>query len=119
MQKVSHRLSRVEMQLMRQIATLLEREIDDPRIKDVTVTHVNISKDLRHARIYFTVLDDSKAEKITFALNHTVSYLRRRIGETLALRVVPELFFTYDEDLQKAQHLMDLINKLNPDEKKP
>lgn len=118
MQKVSHRLSRVETQLMRQIATLLEREIDDPRIKDVTISHVNMSKDLRHARIYFTVLDDSQAQKITFALNHTVSYLRRRIGETLALRVVPEIFFIYDEDLNKAQKLTDLINRLNPDERK-
>ncbi len=118
MQKVSHRLSRVEMQLMRQIATLLEREIDDPRIKDVTISHVNMSKDLRHAKIYFTVLDESRAEKITFALNHTVSYLRRRVGESLALRVVPELFFIYDEDLHKAQQLTDLITSLNPDEKK-
>src|SRR4051812_34602923 len=105
MQKVSHRLSRVETQLMRQLATLLEREIDDSRIKDVTISRVNMSKDLRHARIFFTVLDDSQVEKTTFALNHAVSYLRRRVGETLALRVVPQLFFTYDEELNKAQQL--------------
>lgn len=118
MQKVSHRLSRVETQLMRQIATLLEREIDDPRIKSVTISHIKMSKDLRHAKIYFTVLDEAQAKKTTFALNHTVSYLRRRVGETLALRVVPELFFIYDEDLNKAQNLMDLISKLNSDENK-
>jgi ribosome-binding factor A len=118
MQKPSHRLSRVETQLMREVATILEREIDDPRIKGVTISHVDMSKDLHHAKIYFTLLEESQAEKIGFALNHTVSYLRRRIGESLALRVVPELFFIYDEELHKAQHLTDLINNLNQDEKK-
>jgi ribosome-binding factor A len=113
MKKPSHRLSRVESQLMRQLATLIEREIDDPRISDVTISRLKMSKDLRHAKIYFTVLEEQHAQKVVHALNHTVTYLRRRIGETLDLRVVPELFFIYDEELQKAQHLSDLISKLN------
>ena len=113
MQKTSHRLSRVETQLMRQVATLIEREIDDPRIPDVTISRVTMSKDLRHAKIYFTVLDEKRAEKAVYALNHAVTYLRRRIGETLSLRIVPELFFIYDEELEKAQNLTNLIDRLS------
>jgi len=109
----SHRLSRIETEIMRELAILIEREIEDPRIKNVNITRVKISPDLRHARIFFTVLDDKLAEKVTHGLKHAVTYLRRRIGETLSLRVVPELIFTYDQALRKAEHLMELIDRLD------
>lgn len=115
--KPSHRLDRAQMQIMREIAVLLEREIEDPRIKKVVITRASLSPDLRHAKVYFTVFsaEDASPEdikKLTFALNHSVSYLRRRIGENLKLRVTPELFFIYDDNLEKAEHLIRVIDSL-------
>jgi ribosome-binding factor A len=109
----SHRLSRVEAEIMREVATLIERELEDPRIKNICITRAKISPDLRHARIFFTVLEESQAEKATHGLNHAVTYLRRRIGETLLLRVVPQLVFSYDNALRKAEHLVELIDQLD------
>jgi len=115
--KPSHRLSRAETQIMREIAILLEREIEDPRIKNVTISKVSMSLDLRHAKVYFTLFtsennNKENIKKITYALNHSVSYLRRRIADNLKLRVIPELFFVYDNQLKDAEHLIDIINKL-------
>lgn len=109
----SHRLSRVETEIMREVATLIERELEDPRIKNICITRVKMSPDLRHARIFFTVLNDKLAEKATHGLNHAVTYLRRRIGEALTLRVVPQLVFTYDQDLRDAEHLIGIIDQLD------
>jgi ribosome-binding factor A len=103
----------METQIMREVAMLLERDIEDPRIKDVTLSHIKITPDLRQAKIFFTLLDEKKIEKVTYALNHSVTYLRRRIGETLKLRVVPELFFIYDKSLEEAERLVNLIDSLN------
>ena len=122
MQKESHRLSRIETQLMRKVAVLIEQELEDPRIKNVTISRVIISPDLYHARIYFTVFlekDSIIIKKITHALNHSVSYLRRRLAENLALRITPELFFIYDASLEKTHYLLELINKVNPDSDTP
>jgi ribosome-binding factor A len=114
--KPSYRLSRAETQIMREIATLLEREIEDPRIKNVTIGRVSLSLDLRHAKIYFTLFagDENKEniKKVSYALNHSVSYLRKRIAGNLKLRVIPELFFVYDNQLKEAEELIDIINKL-------
>lgn len=120
MHKISHRLSRVELQLMREIVALLKNDIQDPRLKNtVVITRVKMSPDLRHASIFFTEsvmknsqLDKKKLVMLSQALNHSVSYLRRRISETLRLRVVPTLFFTHDQFFEEAEALVSLIDSL-------
>jgi ribosome-binding factor A len=115
--KVTHRVDRVAELLQRELAMLLQHEIQDPRVKGVTITTVKMSPDLRHARIYFTSLDEQQITATTHALNHTVRYLRRRIAEIIELRVVPELLFVYDESITHALHLTQLLNSLTDSDK--
>lgn len=114
--KTSHRSERVAELLQRELAIVLQTEIEDPRVKKATLTNVDLSPDLRHAKIYFTTLDDDDKEiqTVAHALNHAVSYLRRRIAKIIKLRLVPELYFVHDESLRKAQYLTTLINNIVP-----
>lgn len=106
------RLARVAELIQREIGNLLVREVNDPRLKKVTLSHVKMSPDLRHARISFTVIDEADAVYSAKALNKAANFFRRHIAKELELRVVPELFFVYDKSLHDAEELVSLINRL-------
>ena len=108
----SFRLARVAELIQREIGKLLINEVEDPRLKKVTLSRVKMSPDLRHARISFTVLNEEDAKYSAKALNKAANFFRRHIAKELELRVVPELFFVYDEALHEAEDLVNLINKL-------
>jgi ribosome-binding factor A len=78
----------------------------------VTLSHVKMSPDLRHARISFTVLDEKDAKYSAKALNKASHFFRKHIAKHLELRVVPDLFFVYDKELHDAEDLVALINHL-------
>lgn len=118
MPKVNYRLARVAETLQRELALLIHNEIQDPRAIDITLTKVKISADLRHAKIFFTTPVEENGSKATHALNHAVSYLRRRIAQIMQLRVVPQLFFIYDTELRNAEHLTQLIDSAIAADKK-
>lgn len=104
-----HRPDRVADQIRRILADLLRGEVRDPRVGFVTVTGVEISSDLRHARIAFSVLGDTKPEEATRALRRATPFLRRSLGREMSLRHVPELRFIHDTTLERAQRIDDLL----------
>ncbi len=119
MHKTSHRLERLEALLLRELALLLQSELEDPRVKSVTLTHARVSPDLSHAKIYFITFNDDEAKSAEMGLNKAAHYLRKKIAASVDLRVVPTFHFYYDQTLKQAQHVMDLIHQIpNSDEKK-
>ena len=109
----SYRLSRVEELLQREIANVLLNDMNDSRLKKVTLSHIKMSPDLRHARISFTVLDQKDIKPAQTALKKASHYLKKHIAKNLDLRVVPELLFVYDKALQEAEKLVSLISRLH------
>ena len=108
------RSDRVAQLLQRKLALLIQQEIKDPRLPGfITVSSVEVSKDLGHAKIYFTVFngDPSIAESI---LNAATSYLRSVLAKTLTLRTVPQLHFVYDKSIEYSARLSRLIDQVNP-----
>lgn len=108
------RTDRISAVLQRELADLLRREIRDPRLTSlISISAVEISRDLSHAKIYVTQLDsDPEAVKATLKiLNHAAPYLRTQIGSRIKLRITPQLRFIYDESISRGAHLVDLINK--------
>jgi ribosome-binding factor A len=94
---------KVADRLWKNLSSMLHTEIRDPRVSFVTISGVNLSPDLRHARVYFSLLvDEDKASEITAVLNKAVPYLRSKIAKKMALRVVPDLFFVYDDTTVQA-----------------
>lgn len=111
MPKEFSRSRRVGEQLQRELSALIRREIQDPRAGWVTVTGVRMSRDLANARVFVSVLDEGREPAAAVeALNHAAGFLRRLLGRSLGLRVVPRLRFEYDESIARGAHLSTLID---------
>ncbi|HEX6549180.1 MAG TPA: 30S ribosome-binding factor RbfA [Gammaproteobacteria bacterium] len=110
------RSSRVAGQLQRELSELIRREVKDPRVRLVTVTKVDVTRDLSHAKVLISVLgEDGPQPEVLAALQHAAGYLRHLLGKMLKMRSIPELHFTQDDVLERAAHLTALINKANRD----
>ena len=110
----STRPSRVGDQLRAEIADLLAREVHDPGIGFLTITHVNVSPDLQVARVYYTTLGDEKARRDTSrALGRATPFLRRQIGSRLRLKRVPLLEFFFDESIERGDRIERILNDLS------
>ena len=109
MAKEFSRSQRVAEQIRRELADLLQFEVKDPRANKVTLTEVEVTGDLAHAKIYFVTQEDSEAA--VTALTKAAGYLRSQLSQRLLLRSVPQLHFVYDESLDRGIRLSQLIDK--------
>jgi ribosome-binding factor A len=105
------REERVGAELHRELALILRDEVRDPRLNQVTIQEVRVVRDLSHARVFFTLMDSDQAKKVEQALNKASSFLRRRLGEMVKLRTIPQLHFEYDHSLEHGLRLSSLIDK--------
>lgn len=114
---MTRRTERLNAQLREEISELLAREVKDPRLGGlVSVTRVEISPDLRHARVFVSVLADEAGKGESFeALDSAAPFLRRELKHRLTLRYVPELAFRRDDSIEKGAELEELIHSLHPE----
>lgn len=106
------RPQRVGDQIQRELAELIREEVKDPGVGMITLSGVDVSRDLAHARVFFTVLGGP--EQITAsqdALRRAAGFLRRELGRRMRLRVVPELHFHYDDTQERGARLSALIDQ--------
>ncbi len=129
MAKEFSRARRVAQQLQREVATILQREVKDPRIGMVTVSDVELSGDLQHAKIFVTFFnygeqggEQTEAERIESGLKgltEAAGYIRILLGKAMQLRVVPELRFAYDKTLVEGMRISNLVsNTIRDDEQR-
>jgi ribosome-binding factor A len=108
------RATRVGDQIREELAALLTREVHDPGIGFLTLTHVKVSPDLQQARVYYTTIGDDKARRESArALERATPFLRRKIGSRLRLRKVPEITFTFDQAVEKSDRIEQILRELN------
>ncbi len=101
---------RVAEQLRRELAELIRDYVKDPRLGPVTVTHVAVSRDLGWADIQVAFLaDTTECEQRLAILGGAAGFLRRQLGRRMRIRTVPQLRFHYDQSLDHAQHIDQLI----------
>ena len=106
------RAHRVAEQVQRTLADLLRRDVRDPRLKPVTITHVRMSPDLSHAWVKFELLTgDSRDPLQREILDEAAIYLRGPLGRALRLRIAPYIHFEPDEELERGHRLDDLITR--------
>lgn len=119
MMESNSRAQRVADQIQRDLALLIQFEIDDPRIGMVSVTGVEVSSDLAHAKVFVTSLGGGNAaqepsgeagKESTAALNGAAGYLRSLLARRLQLRTVPKLSFHYDASIERGRQLDELID---------
>ena len=111
---MSQRTDRLDSQIRQELMDLLQREMKDPRLGFATITRVETARDLGHARVWVSILGTDLERKRTMdALQVATPWLRRRLGERLALRHVPELTVRQDDSIASGDRVLRLINELH------
>ncbi len=111
-----HRTDRLNEQLRQELSLLIRDEVRDPRVGMVTITAVQTSRELDHARVYLSILGDAAAKGEAVAgLQSAAAFLRGQLGKRLTLRRVPELHFEVDRVLEEAQRIESLLREALPD----
>ena len=111
---MSQRTDRLDSQIQQELMDLLQREMKDPRLGFATITRVETARDLGHARVWVSVLGSELERQRTMdALRVATPWLRRRLGERLSLRHVPELTVRHDDSIASGDRVLRLINELS------
>ena len=121
---MTQRTERLDELLRQEIGAMLEREIADPRIGFATVTEVETAPDLRHARVWISVIGGAGERDATIAaLEHAMVFVRRELGTRLRLRRIPELHVRLDDSIERGTRVLRLLDSLEagvePDDSAP
>jgi ribosome-binding factor A len=96
--------------IQRELSELIRLEVRDPRVGMITITSVDVSPDLSHANVFFTLLDKKPLDETTHGLQRAAGYLRSQLARRMKLYTTPELRFAYDESVERGDHLSRLID---------
>ena len=106
------RAARVADQLQRDLSELIRLEVKDPRVNLVTISTVDVSRDLSHAKVFVTSMaPEHNPEQVTAALQHAAGFLRSQLARALKLRTVFQLEFIYDSSVERGIRLSQLIDQ--------
>ena len=114
------RPERVADQIRAEVSSMIARDLQDPGIGFMTITRVEVSPDLQHARVYYTTLGDPAARTNTGkALERASSFMKRQIGQRLRLRRAPQLEFVFDESIAHQDRVEQLLQELREHRQDP
>ena len=110
----SNRINRINEEIQKELSALL-RTLKDPRVQGgmVTITHVDTTTDLRWCRVFVSVLDKSQEKDVVKGLKSAAGYLRRELGQAIALRYTPELQFVADDSIEYGAHILEMLRDPN------
>lgn len=103
------RSDRVAGSLRRELAQILQQEVKDPEVGFISLSDVEVTRDLAHAKVFVTVFEPDKAVSSIRALNQAAGYLRMRLGQQMRIRSVPELHFHHDASVETGRQMDELI----------
>jgi ribosome-binding factor A len=110
---MSERTKRIDEQLRQEIGEIIGREIADPRIGFVTITNVETTPDLSHAKVWVSVIGSAAERDAALrALSHAMPFVRHELGKRLRLRRIPELHVRADDTLERGSRVLHLLNEL-------
>ncbi|MFP6754000.1 MAG: 30S ribosome-binding factor RbfA [Pirellulaceae bacterium] len=114
---VSRRLLKVAQAIREVVSSAIVMDLQDPRIENATVTYVEVSGDLRQARVHVSVMGEEKQQRLCLhGLQHAAGFLQRKIAQRIDTRYTPKLEFTLDEGVQHSLEIQQLLGELLPDE---
>ncbi|MDH5547501.1 MAG: 30S ribosome-binding factor RbfA [Gammaproteobacteria bacterium] len=106
------RTRRIEEQIQKELAEIIHNELKDPRVGWVTISGVEVSRDLAHANIFYTVLGQDKEPPETIkGLQKASGFMRHELGKRVHMRSIPQLHFKFDLSYIQGQHMSSLIDK--------
>lgn len=112
------RIERIGDQIRGEVSDIIARRLNDPRIGFVTVTAVEVSEDLRHAKVFVSVYGDDKVKIQTMkGLKSASGFIRGEIGHRLKIKFTPEIIFKLDTSLEKAEHVLGILGAIGKGDK--
>ena len=115
MGKEFERTQRVSHFLHEEVARLLQNTVRDPRVQKVNLTGVEVSRDLSHAKVFFTLMNDASPEEraeVTAVLSKVSGFLRSELAKASAMRTVPRLSFRFDESVGRGRDMESLLREV-------
>jgi ribosome-binding factor A len=113
----STRQRKVQELLVQEVSEIIRREIKDPRVGFVTITEAEVTPDLRHAKLYFTVLgDQAQRESSSQALNRAAGFVRGEFARRAQMRFVPEIKFVFDPSTERGMRISELLEQVRQEE---
>ena len=111
---MKNRVERLNQQVHQELSKIIAGDVKDPRLEWVTITHVDLSRDLSHARVYISILGEKeKGQEAMKALKSAVGFIRFKLGEAIRLRSLPELHFFLDNTFETTMKIESLLDKIN------
>jgi ribosome-binding factor A len=105
------RPQRLGDQIQREVSELIRLEVRDPRVGMITITSVDVSPDMSHAKVFFTVLDKQKLQETLDGLGRSAGFLRSQLAKRMKMYTTPQLRFAYDESVERGDRLSRLIDE--------
>ena len=107
------RAVRVGDQILREIADLLMKKVNDPRVEGVTITGIRMSDDLKHARVFYSVFGgNDNIVRVQQGLDSARGFIKREIGLRVPLKYMPDIIFRHDPTLEKGRHMEEIFDEL-------
>jgi ribosome-binding factor A len=114
----THRQEKLGELIAAEISELIRTRLKDPRVGFASITHVEVSGDLRHAKVFVSVMGSAEEQAETMkGLKHASSFLRHELASRLVLRFMPELTFKLDTSIAEGARILDLIHQVEEKEK--
>ena len=111
------RIDRISEEVRREVYRIIREELNDPRVTGTfSVTRAEVTRDLRYAKIYVSVLEDDKREDLLKALKSAAGYIRRALGKGIIIRSAPELSFVSDQNIAYGVHIAQVLAEAQKNE---
>ena len=111
------RTDRIASEIMREVERIIREEVSDPRTDCMfSVTHVDVTRDLRYAKVFISVYEAEKRAAMMKALRSAAGFIRHHLGTRVQLRYTPELLFELDTTIEYGVHIASLINEVRKTE---
>lgn len=113
------RIDKISEETRKEVDRIIREELNDPRIRGTyTVTRADVTRDLRHGKIYVSVLEDEYAEPLIEALQSAAGFIRMHLGKALQVHYTPELTFVRDQNIAYGIHIAQVLKQVLPEKEK-
>ena len=111
------RTDRIAAEVMREVERIIREDVSDPRTDCMfSVTHVDVTRDLRYAKVYISIYEEEKRQPMMKALKSAAGFIRHNLGTRVQLRYTPELLFELDTTIEYGVHIASLLNQVKKTE---
>lgn len=111
------RIDRISEQVRREVDRIIREDLSDPRIQGTySVTRADVTRDLRYAKIYVSILEEENRKPMMAALKKAAGFVRHQLGEQMIIRYAPEILFELDNNIEYGIHIATVLKQVRPEE---